>query len=230
MNYNLILKIASQYDAPANVLDAQRRGAQRSGGMFDYNGAGNTSPWTQLAQAASSGEASNSVNYRTNRILSAGRPQLPQYLKQPPLQQQQPQPQTQQNEEGGTGMGGMLLGGLLGTGLAVGGQYLWDRYGTGIMQGKEALGIWNELSDTEKWVIGKLYDVNTPNGGGKSQLEAAKDWLAKKPEERQAILNNLKKYKGWRDKFGEEWDEASWWETPWVIGKNGARLVRDFIL
>ena len=58
MNYNLILKIASQYDAPANVLDAQRRGAQRSGGMFDYNGAGNTSPWTQLAQAASSGEAS----------------------------------------------------------------------------------------------------------------------------------------------------------------------------
>ena len=92
-------------------------------------------------------------------------------------------------------MGGMLLGGLLGTGLAVGGQYLWDRYGTGIMQGKEALGIWNELSDTEKWVIGKLYDVNTPNGGGKSQLEAAKDWLAKKPEERQAILNILRSTK-----------------------------------
>lgn len=226
MNYNLILKIASQYDAPANVLDAQRRGAQRSGGMFDYNGAGNLSPWTQLAQAASSGEASNSVSYRTSRILSAGRQQLPQYLQQPQPQQQQ---QPQQNEEGGTGMGGMLLGGLLGTGLAAGGQYLWDRYGTGIMQGKEAMGIWNELSDTEKWAIGKFYGVNTPDGSGKSQLKAAKDWLAKKPEERQAILDNLKKYKGWRDQFSKEWDEASWWETPWVAGVNSARFLRNFV-
>lgn len=229
MNYNLILKIASQYDAPANVLDAQRRGAQRSGGMFDYNGAGNASPWTQLAQAASSGEASNSVNYRTNRILSARRPQLPQYLKQPPQQSQQQQ--QNDDDEGGFNTGGWLMGGLLGAGLAAGGKYLWDRYGTGIQQGQEAMGIWNELSDTEKWVIGKLYGGETPGGGGgKSQAEMAKDWLAKKPEERQAILNKLKKYKGWRDRFGKEWDEASWWETPLVIGKNGARFLKKFVL
>lgn len=228
MNYNLILKIASQYDAPANVLDAQRRGAQRSGGMFDYNGAGNASPWTQLAQAASSGEASNSVNYRTNRILSAGRPQLPQYLKQPPQQPQQKQ--QDDDDEGGFNTGGWLMGGLLGAGLAAGGKYLWDRYGTGIQQGKEAMGIWNELSDTEKWVIGKLYGGETPGGGGKSQMDMAKDWLAKKPEERQAILDKLKEYKGWRDRWRKEWNDAPWWKKPWVSGVNSARFTFKFLL
>ena len=228
MNRELILKIASQYDAPANVLDAQRRGAQRSGGMFDYNGAGNTSPWTQLASTVGAGDSAHSNQYRTRRVMSAGMQQMPHYMQPPPQSQQQKQ--QDDDDEGGFNTGGWLMGGLLGAGLAAGGKYLWDRYGTGIQQGQEAMGIWNELSDTEKWAIGKIYGVNTPDGGGKSQLEAAKDWLAKKPEERQAILNNLKKYKGWRDKFGEEWDEASWWETPWVVGKNGARLVRDFIL
>lgn len=227
MNRELILKIASQYDAPANVLDAQRRGAQRSGGMFDYNGAGNASPWTQLASTVGMGDSAHSNQYRTRRVMSAGMQQPPQYI-QPP---QQPQQQQQDDDdEGGFNTGGWLMGGLLGAGLAAGGQYLWNRYGTGIQQGQEAMGIWNELSDTEKWVIGKLYGGETPGGGGKSQAEMAKDWLAKKPEERQAILNKLKKYKGWRDRFGKEWDEASWWETPLVIGKNGARFLKKFVL
>ena len=227
MNRALILKIASQYDAPSNAIDAQRRGAQVSGGSFSYGGPGSTSPWTQLASTVGMGGNAHSNQYRTQRILSAGQQQVPQYMQppQPPQQKQQ-----DDDDEGGFNTGGWLMGGLLGTGLVAGGQYLWNRYGTGIQQGKEAMDIWNELSDTEKWLIGKFYGGETPGGSGKSQMETAKDWLAKKPEERQAILDNLKKYKGWRDRFGEEWDEASWWETPWVVGKNGARLLRDFIL
>lgn len=225
MNRALILKIASQYDAPSNAIDAQRRGAQVSGGSFSYGGPGSTSPWTQLASTVGMGGNAHNNQYRTQRVLSAGKQQMPQYLQQP----QQPQKQ-EDGEGGGFNTGGWLMGGLLGAGLAAGGQYLWNRYGTGIQQGKEAMGIWNELSDTEKWVIGKLYGGETPGGGGKSQAEMAKDWLSKTPEERQAILNKLKKYKGWRDQFGKEWDEASWWETPWVVGKNSARFLKKFVL
>lgn len=227
MNHALILKIASQYDAPSNAIEAQRRGAQVSGGAFSYDGPGSTSPWTQLASTVGMGGNAHSNQYRTQRVMSAGKQQMPPYM-QPP--QSQPQQQQDDDDEGGFNTGGWLMGGLLGTGLAAGGQYLWNRYGTGIQQGQEAMGIWNELSDTEKWVIGKLYGGETPGGGGKSQAEMAKDWLAKKPEERQAILNKLKKYKGWRDRFGKEWDEASWWETPLVIGKNGARFLKKFVL
>ena len=226
MNYDLILKIASQYDAPSNVLDAQRRGAQVSGGAFSYDGPGSTSPWTQLAATVNMGGNAHNNQYRTQRVLSAGRTQMPQYLQQPP-----PQPQKQEEDDGGGfNAGGWLMGGLLGAGLAAGGKYLWDRYGTGIQQGKEAMGIWNELSGTEKWVIGKLYGGEAPGGNGKSQMEMAKDWLSKTPEERQAILSKLKKYKGWRDRFGKEWDEASWWETPWVAGVNSARFLKKFVL
>lgn len=225
MNRELILKIASQYDAPANVLDAQRRGAQRSGGMFDYNGAGNASPWTHLASTVGMGGNAHNNQYRTQRVLSAGKQQMPQYLQQP----QQPQKQ-EDDEGGGFNTGGWLMGGLLGAGLAAGGKYLWDRYGTGIQQGQEAMGIWNELSDTEKWVIGKFYGGETPGGGGKSQMEMAKDWLSKPPEERQAILDKLKEYKGWRDRWRKEWNDAPWWKKPWVSGVNSARFTFKFLL
>lgn len=227
MNRELILKIASQYDAPANVLDAQRRGAQRSGGMFDYNGAGNASPWTQLASTVGMGDSAHSNQYRTRRVMSAGMQQMPHYMQPPPQSQQQ---QQNDDDEGGFNTGGWLMGGLLGAGLAAGGKYLWDRYGTGIQQGQEAMGIWNELSDTEKWVIGKLYGGETPGGGGKSQAEMAKDWLAKKPEERQAILDKLKEYKGWRDRWRKEWNDAPWWKKPWVSGVNSARFTFKFLL
>ena len=89
--------------------------------------------------------------------------QMPQYMQAP-----QPQSQKQQDDDdgGGFNVGGWLMGGLLGAGLAAGGQYLWNRYGTGIKQGKEAMGIWNELSDVEKWAIGKFYGGETPGGVG----------------------------------------------------------------
>ena len=225
MNRALILKIASQYDAPSNAIDAQRRGAQVSGGSFSYGGPGSTSPWTQLASTVGMGGNAHNNQYRTQRVLSAGKQQMSQYL-QPP---QQPQKQ-EDDEGGGFNTGGWLMGGLLGAGLAAGGQYLWNRYGTGIQQGKEAMGIWNELSDTEKWVIGKFYGGETPGGGGKSQMEMAKDWLAKKPEERQAILDKLKEYKGWRDRWRKEWNDAPWWKKPWVSGVNSARFTFKFLL
>lgn len=227
MNRALILKIASQYDAPSNAIDAQRRGAQVSGGSFSYGGPGSTSPWTQLASTVGMGGNAHSNQYRTQRILSAGQQQVPQYMQppQPPQQKQQ-----DDDNEGGFNTGGWLMGGLLGTGLASGGQYLWNRYGTGIQQGKEAMGIWNELSGTEKWVIGKLYGGETPGGGGKSQMEMAKDWLSKTPEERQAILDKLKEYKGWRDRWRKEWNDAPWWKKPWVSGVNSARFTFKFLL
>lgn len=230
MNHALILKIASQYDAPSNAIEAQRRGAYVSGGAFSYGGPGSTSPWTHLAITTGMGGNAHSNQYRTQRVLSAGKPQMPQMPQY--MQAPQPQPQKQQDDDdgGGFNVGGWLMGGLLGAGLAAGGQYLWNRYGTGIKQGKEAMGIWNELSDIEKWAIGKFYGGETPGGNGKSQMDMAKDWLAKPPEERQAILDNLKKYKGWRDQFGKEWDEASWWETPRVVGVNGVRFLRKFVL
>lgn len=227
MNRELILKIASQYDAPSNAIDAQRRGAQVSGGSFSYGGPGSTSPWTQLASTVGMGGNAHSTQYRTQRVMSAGERPAPQYMPPP----QQPQQQQQDDDdEGGFNTGGWLMGGLLGTGLAAGGQYLWNRYGTGIQQGQEAMGIWNELSDTEKWVIGKLYGGETPGGGGKSQAEMAKDWLAKPPEERQAILDKLKKYKGWRDRWRKEWNDAPWWKKPWVSAVNSTRFTRDFLL
>lgn len=225
MNRALILKIASQYDAPSNAIDAQRRGAQVSGGSFSYGGPGSTSPWTQLASTVGMGGNAHNNQYRTQRVLSAGKQQMPQYLQQP----QQPQKQ-EDDEGGGFNTGGWLMGGLLGAGLAAGGQYLWNRYGTGIQQGKEAMGIWNELSGTEKWVIGKLYGGETPGGGGKSQMEMAKDWLSKTPEERQAILDKLKEYKGWRDRWRKEWNDAPWWKKPWVSGVNSARFTFKFLL
>ena len=227
MNRALILKIASQYDAPSNAIDAQRRGAQVSGGSFSYGGPGSTSPWTQLASTVGMGGNAHNNQYRTQRVLSAGKQQVPQYMQppQPPQQKQQ-----DDDDEGGFNTGGWLMGGLLGAGLAAGGQYLWNRYGTGIQQGKEAMGIWNELSDTEKWVIGKFYGGETPGGGGKSQMEMAKDWLAKKPEERQAILDKLKEYKGWRDRWRKEWNDAPWWKKPWVSGVNSARFTFKFLL
>lgn len=226
MNYDLILKIASQYDAPSNAVEAQRRGMSVSGGAFSYDGPGSTSPWTQLASTVNMGGNAHNNQYRTQRVLSAGRTQMPQYPQQPP-----PQPQKQEEDDGGGfNTGGWLMGGLLGAGLAGGGQYLWNRYGTGIQQGKEAMGIWNELSDTEKWVIGKFYGGEAPGGNGKSQMEMAKDWLAKTPEERQAILDKLKEYKGWRDRWRKEWNEAPWWKKPWVSGVNSARFTFKFLL
>lgn len=226
MNHALILKIASQYDAPSNAIEAQRRGAQVSGGAFSYGGPGSTSPWTQLASTVGMGGNAHNNQYRTQRVLSAGKQQMPQYMQTP---QTQPQPQ-QDDDEGGFNTGGWLMGGLLGAGLAAGGQYLWNRYGTGIQQGKEAMGIWNELSDTEKWVIGKFYGGETPGGNGKSQMEMAKDWLSKSPEERQAILDKLKEYKGWRDRWRKEWNDAPWWKKPWVSGVNSARFTFKFLL
>lgn len=147
------------------------------------------------------------------------------------MQTPQPQqPQQDDDNEGGFNTGGWLMGGLLGAGLAAGGQYLWNRYGTGIKQGKEAMGIWNELSDIEKWAIGKFYGGETPGGNGKSQMEMAKDWLSKTPEERQAILDKLKEYKGWRDRWRKEWNDAPWWKKPWVSGVNSARFTFKFLL
>ena len=226
MNRALILKIASQYDAPSNAIDAQRRGAQVSGGAFSYSGPGSTSPWTQLASTVGMGGNAHSNQYRTQRVMSAGERPAPQYMP-PPQSQQQKQ---DDDDEGGFNTGGWLMGGLLGTGLAAGGQYLWNRYGTGIQQGKEAMGIWNELSDTEKWAIGKFYGGETPGGNGKSQMDMAKDWLSKTPEERQAILDKLKEYKGWRDRWRKEWNDAPWWKKPWVSGVNSARFTFKFLL